>query len=274
MRRRTIAAAHGDLMAGDCVASGHSAGIELDGLARASAQRLASARAASKLSSSADTADSKDAGACAIVSGPAGSSLLWCAACASADDEAARRASAICACWCAGAGCCARGDAASSGAATAAATSGVPSTPKITEFIAVGAAGGCLPVVVVPSPVAEGARRQLPYASTWLDYCSIAYLIPEAAVTNSSAMKVVLDRLDAVTADEAAERRAALRNVRDAFVARDFRSSLFCFPHRLWSHGRAFLGLDISLDMSLRARPRERYVLTNVPSFRRGIHTG
>ena len=61
---------------------------------------------------------------------------------------------------------------------------------------------------------------------------------------------------------------------RDAFVARDFRSSLFCFPHRLWSHGRAFLGLDISLDMSLRARPRERYVLTNVPSFRRGIHTG
>ena len=61
---------------------------------------------------------------------------------------------------------------------------------------------------------------------------------------------------------------------RDAFVARDFRSSLFCFPHRLWSHGRAFLGLDISLDMLLRARPRERYVLTNVPSFRRGIHTG
>ena len=61
---------------------------------------------------------------------------------------------------------------------------------------------------------------------------------------------------------------------RDAIVARDFRSSLFCFPHRLWSHGRAFLGLDISLDMSLRARPRERYVLTNVPSFRRGIHTG
>ena len=58
---------------------------------------------------------------------------------------------------------------------------------------------------------------------------------------------------------------------RDAFVARDFRS--FFFPHRLWSR-EGFLGLDISLDMSLRARPRERYVLTNVPSFRHGIHTG
>ena len=95
-----------------------------------------------------------------------------------------------------------------------------PSTPKITEFVAVGAAGGCIPVVVVPSPVDDSARRQLPYSSTWLDYCDIAYLIPESAVSNASAMTEVLERLDAVSAAEAARRRRALRRVRDAFVTR------------------------------------------------------
>lgn len=95
-----------------------------------------------------------------------------------------------------------------------------PSTPKITEFVAVGAAGGCLPVVVVPSPARDGARRQLPYASTWLDYCDIAFLIPESAVGNSSEMRVILDRLAAVSPAEAARKRRALRHVRDAFVTR------------------------------------------------------
>ena len=95
-----------------------------------------------------------------------------------------------------------------------------PSTPKITEFVAVGAAGGCVPVVVVPSPVHEGALRMLPYASTWLDYCEIAYLVPESAVSNASQMRAVLDRLSEIAPAQAEERRAALRRVRDAFVAR------------------------------------------------------
>lgn len=95
-----------------------------------------------------------------------------------------------------------------------------PSTPKITEFVAVGARGGCLPLLVVPTPVAEGASRQLPYASTWLDYCEIAYLVPESAVSNARAMAKVLDALDAVTAEEADAKRRALRRVRDAFVTR------------------------------------------------------
>ena len=95
-----------------------------------------------------------------------------------------------------------------------------PSTPKITEFVAVGAAGGCLPVVVVPSPASDGARRQLPYATTWLDYCEIAFLIPESAVSNASEMRVALDRLAAVTPAEAQRKRRALRRVRDAFVTR------------------------------------------------------
>ena len=100
-----------------------------------------------------------------------------------------------------------------------------PSTPKITEFVAVGAAGGCLPVVVVPSPVRDGARRQLPYASTWLDYCEIAFIVPESAVGNSTEMRLVLGRLNAVTEEAAEAKRAALRRVRDAFVARQAPSS-------------------------------------------------
>ena len=40
------------------------------------------------------------------------------------------------------------------------------STPKITEFVAVGAAGGCLPLLVLDGPPAN----TLPY-TRWLDYC-------------------------------------------------------------------------------------------------------
>ena len=64
----------------------------------------------------------------------------------------------------------------------------------------------------VPSPVAEGARRMLPYATTWLDYCEVAFLVPEDAVANTTAMRGVLDRLAAVTPAEAARKRRALRH--------------------------------------------------------------
>lgn len=95
-----------------------------------------------------------------------------------------------------------------------------PSTPKITEFVAIGAAGGCLPLIFVPSPVRDGAQRQLPYASTWLDYCAFGFIAPETAAQNASEMRLVLDRLEQVSEADAEKRRAALLRVRDAFVQR------------------------------------------------------
>jgi hypothetical protein len=77
-----------------------------------------------------------------------------------------------------------------------------------------------LPVIFVPSPALEGARKQLPYAATWLDYCEIAFLAPEAAAKSAGAMRLLLDQLANISADEAATRREALLRVRDAFVAR------------------------------------------------------
>ena len=95
-----------------------------------------------------------------------------------------------------------------------------PSTPKITEFIAIGAAGGCLPVIFVPSPIRANAVRQLPYAATWLDYCELGFLAPETAAADESEMRALLDRLERVSEAEVESRRAALVRVRDAFVQR------------------------------------------------------
>ena len=87
------------------------------------------------------------------------------------------------------------------------------STPKITEFVALGAAGGCLPVMVV-----RGApQAMLPYAR-WLDWCAIAVLVSEE--TARAGMGRVLARLRATTAADAAAMRARLRAARDAFVWR------------------------------------------------------
>ena len=87
------------------------------------------------------------------------------------------------------------------------------STPKITEYVAMGAAGGCLPVMVLAGKPAH----TLPY-TRWLDWCSIAYIISDA--TARRGMASVLAKLDLVTAEEAAQKRAALLAVRDAFVFR------------------------------------------------------
>ena len=83
-------------------------------------------------------------------------------------------------------------------------------SPKITEFIAVGAAGGCIPVLVVP----RDATIILPYADR-LDYCSFAYL-----VRTPGNMRAALRSLENVTAEEAAAKHEGLRRVRDAFVWR------------------------------------------------------
>ena len=46
------------------------------------------------------------------------------------------------------------------------------STPKITEFVALGAAGGCLPVLVLKGE----PHNTLPYMR-WLDWCEIAWVV-------------------------------------------------------------------------------------------------
>lgn len=76
-----------------------------------------------------------------------------------------------------------------------------------------GAAGGCLPVLVLSGK----ASNTLPHLRL-VDWCSIAYLVSEA--TARSGMVRVLQRLEQVTAEEAAAKRAALLAVRDAFVWR------------------------------------------------------
>lgn len=87
-------------------------------------------------------------------------------------------------------------------------------------FLVCRVAARSLPVIFVPSPALDGARKQLPYAATWLDYCEFAFLAPESAAKDSNAMRLLLDQLGNVSAHEAAKRRRALLRVRDAFVAR------------------------------------------------------
>ena len=88
------------------------------------------------------------------------------------------------------------------------------STPKVTEFVAVGAAGGCVPVVVVP----QVATDMLPYADH-LDYCSFALLLSARAAADALTLRGVF-RLALLPAAAAATMHARLREVRDAFVWR------------------------------------------------------
>jgi len=90
------------------------------------------------------------------------------------------------------------------------------STPKITEYVAMGAAGGCLPLMVLSGE----AWRTLPYVR-WIDWCKIAFIVDEK--TASTNMERVLRKLEQVTADQAAAMQQELIAVRDAFVWRDFR---------------------------------------------------
>ena len=109
------------------------------------------------------------------------------------------------------------------------------STHKITEAMAVGGSGGCIPVFVLRTlpcaltsyaclrrqetiPAATAAGGMLPY-TRWLDYCSVAYLVEEKDVL-SDAQGMVRELLR-VTEAEARSKLDALRRVRDAFVFRD-----------------------------------------------------
>ena len=98
-------------------------------------------------------------------------------------------------------------------------------TPKITETIAIGGAGGCLPVIVLPRTAATAQiGRVLPYAG-WLDYCRVAWLVAAETAIAPGGMASVLRQLEGVTAAEAAERSRELGRVRDAFVWRQLNTS-------------------------------------------------
>jgi hypothetical protein len=95
------------------------------------------------------------------------------------------------------------------------------STHKITEAMALGGAGGCIPLFVAPGnsrdTMEDATSSMLPY-TRWHDYCTTSYFISEyIAKLNFSA---VLDRLERISETEAARKLAALRRVRDAYVFR------------------------------------------------------
>ena len=94
-------------------------------------------------------------------------------------------------------------------------------TAKVVETLALGGAGGCIPVFVLyakdsdapPEPV--HFLRDYPHMA-WLDYCRVAYFVTKhAALTD---MPRVLGWLSGVSAADAASKFASLAAVRPAFV--------------------------------------------------------
>eukprot|EP00966_Prymnesium_polylepis_P111392 2576318-Prymnesium_polylepis.1 len=104
-----------------------------------------------------------------------------------------------------------------------------PSTHKITEAMALGGAGGCIPVFVLPvdtrraralrkgEKIESAVARNLPF-TRWLDYCDVAYLVTEGAAASDFSSAIA--KLRAIPEAEAASKLAALHAVRDAFVFR------------------------------------------------------
>ena len=95
------------------------------------------------------------------------------------------------------------------------------SVTKLTDAIAAGGAGGCIPLIVLPRQREAAAAAALPYADT-LDYCSFAFILTNEGA--STGMRRVLERLRAISAMDAAAKLHALRRVRAAFVWPDRRS--------------------------------------------------
>ena len=150
----------------------------------------------------------------------------------------------------------------------------MPGTPKINEMIAMGGAGGCLPLFVVnvrppgttlageargseggegggglrgQSSFADALRRSLPY-TRWLDWCDAAFFVSEFAARQQ--MPAVLAALERVTPAQAAAKRRALRSLRPAFgfwsnsspnapSATDFILGELCAMARHARHGTA-----------------------------------
>jgi len=88
--------------------------------------------------------------------------------------------------------------------------------------MALGGAGGCIPLFVIPASRAGGnlghtLPSMLPY-TRWLDYCTVAYLVSEPAAKKN--FMPVYHKLAALTEADVAPKREMLRRVRDAFVMR------------------------------------------------------
>lgn len=94
-------------------------------------------------------------------------------------------------------------------------------TPKITEMVAIGGAGGCIPVLLLPvaRPAAEMVKV-LPYGQ-WLDYCELAFFAASSVVSDAAARTELLRQLEGISYSEAAAKHDALRRARDAFVSRE-----------------------------------------------------
>ena len=54
------------------------------------------------------------------------------------------------------------------------------SVTKLSDAIAAGGAGGCIPLIVLPRQREAAAVTALPYTDT-IDYCSFAYLVTSRA---------------------------------------------------------------------------------------------
>ena len=89
------------------------------------------------------------------------------------------------------------------------------STTKLSDAMAAGGAGGCVPLIVLPRPREADAAAALPYAAT-LDYCTVAYLVTSRGA--STRMAEVVERLRGLSAADVAPKRRALRHVRRAFL--------------------------------------------------------
>ena len=100
-------------------------------------------------------------------------------------------------------------------------------THKITEAVALGGAGGCIPLFVLPTK--HRVESMLPY-TRWLDYCSIAYVVREADVPRLAA---VIDELRALPTEETEAKRAA-RKWRDTSAADYARARAYAGGDGIW----------------------------------------
>lgn len=126
------------------------------------------------------------------------------------------------------------------------------STHKVSEAMALGAAGGCIPVFVLPPIMGKlenhfvDVEHYLPYAR-WLDWCGVAYFVTERHAR--SRMRDILSMLEARPSAELRAKRARLKEVRNAFIFRressparpsasEFILGDVCAAARLISEGR------------------------------------
>ena len=94
-------------------------------------------------------------------------------------------------------------------------------TRKLAEAFALAAAGGCLPVIVLPSVLPSVAHGMLPYLD-WLDYCSVSFVV----LMGTGGLKhlkntPLIDKLLAVDERRAESMRAAACRLQAAFTFRN-----------------------------------------------------